>query len=56
MKEEEDESPVASWDGSTIDMESQISNMLLKLIQSQEGLGEEFERVLFNNAWDLYEE
>lgn len=35
--------------------ESDITNFYAKLSSNQEALGYEFERVLFDNLWDLYQ-
>jgi len=37
-----------------VDFESSVSNFYAKLKSSQESLGQDFEKVLVDNLWDLY--
>lgn len=37
-------------------MENEIIEFFINLADKQEVLGEEFEKVLFDNLWDLYED
>lgn len=43
------------YDLSPIKFEQAVGNFYARLLSSQEPLGEEFEKVLFDNLWDLYE-
>lgn len=42
-------------DGMETQFEEAVSSFYAQLIESQESLGQEFERVLHENLWDLYE-
>ncbi len=46
------ESPVATIDQQLVET---VSDVYAALLQNQEALGEEFERVLYENLWELYE-
>lgn len=46
---------VGGLDAGAAEFESLVSNFYSKLVSIQEPLGAEFERVLNQNLWDLYE-
>ena len=35
-------------------MNEELEEFYLRLLESQEPLGEEFEKILYENIWDLY--
>jgi hypothetical protein len=43
------------YDHSPIQFEQVVGNFYARLLSSQEPLGAEFEKVLYDNLWDLYE-
>ena len=43
------------YDLSPIQFERAVGNFYARLLSSQESLGLEFQKVLFDNLWDLYE-
>ena len=43
------------YDLNPIKFEQSVGNFYARLLSSQEPLGAEFEKVLFDNLWDLYE-
>jgi hypothetical protein len=43
------------YDLNPIKFEQAVGNFYARLLSSQEPLGAEFEKVLFDNLWDLYE-
>jgi hypothetical protein len=45
-----------SWAGSPDSMQVAISGLYATLVANQEPLGADFEKVLFDNLWSLYEE
>lgn len=42
-------------DGMETQFEEAVSSFYAQLVESQESLGQEFEQVLHENLWDLYE-
>lgn len=43
------------YDRSAVKFEQAVGNFYAKLLLRQEPLGSEFEKVLYDNLWDLYE-
>jgi hypothetical protein len=41
---------------SRTELEDMLTNLFVKLSVEQESLGYEFEQVLFDNLWDMYQE
>lgn len=43
------------YDSSSIQFERSVGNFYARLVSAQEPLGEIFEKVLYDNLWELYE-
>ena len=43
------------YDSSSIQFEQSVGNFYARLVSAQEPLGAIFEKVLYDNLWDLYE-